>query len=113
VVSQGELRYQRESHRLLDAAVRRAEQRAETAEQRARGAEGERDRLSAEAARLSDEAERAEARNAELEVAGRQLEKHLTATQAEIERLNAILGEIYSSRTWKLHLLLDRMRGRR
>jgi LmbE family N-acetylglucosaminyl deacetylase/glycosyltransferase involved in cell wall biosynthesis len=112
VVSQGELRYQRESHRLLDAAVRRAEQRAETAEQRARGAEGERDRLSAEAARLSDEAERAEARNAELEVAGRQLEKHLTATQAEIERLNAILGEIYSSRTWKLHLLLDRMRGR-
>jgi hypothetical protein len=31
---------------------------------------------------------------------------------AEIKRLDGILAQIYSSRTWKLHLLLERLRGR-
>ena len=36
-----------------------------------------------------------------------------TALQgAEIERLNALLNQIYVSRTWKLHLWLERLRGR-
>jgi LmbE family N-acetylglucosaminyl deacetylase/glycosyltransferase involved in cell wall biosynthesis len=105
-VSQGELLYQRESHRLLDLDVRRATDRAEAAER-------ERDRFSADAARFFQEAERAAARNAELELTARDLERQLRAAQAEIERLNAILGEIYGSRTWKLHLLLDKVRGRR
>ncbi len=31
--------------------------------------------------------------------------------QAEVERLNGILDQIYASRTWKLHQLLERRRG--
>ena len=33
------------------------------------------------------------------------------ALQAEVDRLNGILDQIYSSRTWKLHRLLERGRG--
>ena len=36
----------------------------------------------------------------------------LEAVQNEVERLGAILEQIYSSRTWKLHELLDSLRGR-
>jgi len=31
----------------------------------------------------------------------------------QIERLNSLLQTIYGSRTWKLHLFLDKLRGRR
>ena len=34
------------------------------------------------------------------------------ALQGEIERLNGILRQIFASRTWKLHLWLERLRGR-
>lgn len=36
----------------------------------------------------------------------------LRATYAEIERLNEMLGQIYRSKTWKLHTMLERLRGR-
>ncbi|MDX1583510.1 MAG: hypothetical protein R3338_07920, partial [Thermoanaerobaculia bacterium] len=36
----------------------------------------------------------------------------LRANFEEIRRLNGILDQIYSSRTWKLHLLAERLRGR-
>lgn len=34
------------------------------------------------------------------------------AAQAEIERLQGLLNMIYRSRTWKLHAMMERMRGR-
>ena len=91
-VSQGELRYQRESHRRLDAAVVGLETR-----------EAE---LRNEAARRTSEIELLHARNEEYD-------RLLAAANVEVERLNGILEQIYESRTWKLHLFLDRLRGRR
>jgi LmbE family N-acetylglucosaminyl deacetylase/glycosyltransferase involved in cell wall biosynthesis len=38
--------------------------------------------------------------------------EHLARLQQEIGRLSGLLGQIYASRTWKLHLWLDRLRGR-
>ena len=37
----------------------------------------------------------------------------VAASHVEIERMNGTLQQIYASRTWKLHLFLDRLRGRR
>ena len=91
-VSQGELRYQRESHRRLDAQVVALETR-----------EAE---LRNEIARLTSEVELSQARNEEYD-------RLLTGANVEVERLNGILEQIYASRTWKLHLFLDRLRGRR
>lgn len=104
--SQGELRYQRESHRLIDAKLSDSTSRAASAAARAERAEEER-------ARASAEWNRAEARAADLASSNREYERLLAATHAEIERLNSILERIYSSRTWRVHLFLDRMRGRR
>jgi hypothetical protein len=91
-VSQGELRYQRESHRRLDAAVVGLETR-----------EAE---LRNDVARRASEIELLHARNEEYD-------RLLAAANVEVERLNGILEQIYDSRTWKLHLFLDRLRGRR
>ena len=98
-VSQGELAYQRESHRRLGADVAERDRRLGSME-------ADRDRLSGEleaarlhAAEVANDRERAEA--------------ELTEAHVEIERLSSILSEIYGSRTWKLHLFLDRLRGRR
>ena len=101
-ISQGELRYQRESHRRLDLAAREAQHLARSAQ---------RDRE--EAARLSTELDYARAQISELVASGQEQERRISAAQAEIERLSAILGQIYGSRTWKLHLFLDWIRGRR
>ncbi len=97
-ISQGELRYQRESHRRLSARVARLE------------AEGE--RLETERSRLLAENELVHARVAELFASNEEYHMQLSATQTEIERLDSILKQIYASRTWKLHLFLDRLRGR-
>ena len=91
-VTQGELRYQRESHRRLDAQVAALETR-----------EAE---LRNEIARLTSEVELSHARNEEYD-------RLLAGANVEVERLNGILEQIYASRTWKLHLFLDRLRGRR
>ena len=55
----------------------------------------------------------AESRLAELTSSNEQYEELLAAAHVEIERLGAILDQIYGSRTWKLHLFLERLRGRR
>lgn len=91
-VSQGELAYQRESHRRLDGKVRDLEGRL---------------RL------LSAENEIAQSRLSELAASNGQYEELLGAAHVEIERLGAILDQIYGSRTWRLHLFLERLRGRR
>ncbi|HEY8711218.1 MAG TPA: glycosyltransferase, partial [Thermoanaerobaculia bacterium] len=39
-------------------------------------------------------------------------EAHVRAAYAEIERLQGLLNMIYRSRTWKLHAMMERMRGR-
>jgi LmbE family N-acetylglucosaminyl deacetylase len=38
--------------------------------------------------------------------------RHLSELQQEIERLSGTLRQIYGSKTWKLHALLERLRGR-
>lgn len=98
-VTQGELRYQRESHRRLDAKVVRLETR-----------ESE---LTHEKARLSSEIEQLHARLAESNARNEDYDRLLNNANVEVERLNGILQQIYDSRTWKLHLFLDRLRGRR
>lgn len=84
-VSQGELRYLRESVRRTEGALARSE-----AERRS------------ETARLSAENDLLHERAAEYD---RRLE------EAQVWR--ATLDQIYRSRTWKLHLFLERLRGRR
>ncbi len=91
-ITQGEARYLRESHRLLSAAVETANARA---------------------ARLVGERDGAQARLAEVTASSAGYERLLTESHVEIERLAGILQQVYDSRTWKLHLWLDRLRGRR
>jgi LmbE family N-acetylglucosaminyl deacetylase len=59
--------------------------------------QGTKDGLEAELSRLRADAEGSNTTNQEL--------------VAEIERLNGILRQIYSSRTWKLHQLVERLRS--
>ena len=68
--------------------------------------------LRIERARLLAENEMVHDRLAEVFAKNEDYDRQLTDTYAEIDRLNAILGQIYSSRSWKLHLVLDRIRGR-
>ncbi|MGH9368822.1 MAG: hypothetical protein ACRD3M_14245, partial [Thermoanaerobaculia bacterium] len=66
-------------------------------------------------ARLQElEAERARlmTRAAELLQSNAEYRDHVSRLHREIERLNALLDRIYASRTWKLHLWLERLRGR-
>jgi chromosome segregation ATPase len=114
-VSQGELRYQRESHRRLADAVVAAEARvAAAAAEQMRLAEAELRvvQLQTERTRLLAENEIVHDRLAELYAKNEEYDRQLAETYGEIDRLNAILSQIYGSRTWKLHLLLDRLRGR-
>ncbi|HMA18686.1 MAG TPA: glycosyltransferase, partial [Thermoanaerobaculia bacterium] len=108
-VSQGELRYQRESHRRLADSLARARALASSAQ------ELETKLASAErlTSQLSRENELVHDRLAELFAKNEEYDLQLLGTYGEIERLNGILNQIYGSRTWKLHLLLDRLRGRR
>lgn len=41
-----------------------------------------------------------------------ELQKHLTQTYKEIERLNGLLSQIYHSRTWKIHAIFQRLKGK-
>ncbi len=118
-VSLGELRYQRESHRHLDDTLARANARVSSAETRLAAAEqrlAESDlravQLQTERTRLLAENELVHDRLAEVFAKNEEFDRQLSDTYAEIDRLNAILTQIYASRTWKLHLLLDRLRGR-
>ena len=53
------------------------------------------------------------ARLADLFAANERYDRELAKTYAEIEKRGTLLDQIYQSRTWKLHLVLDRLRGRR
>jgi hypothetical protein len=35
----------------------------------------------------------------------------MAGAHAEIQRLDGLLAQIYRSRSWRLHLLLERLRG--
>jgi LmbE family N-acetylglucosaminyl deacetylase len=93
-ISQGELRYQRESHRRLGAKLARLEEVGL-----------ERDRLLAENEVVHE-------RVAGLFASNEEYARKIAVAHAEIQRLDDLLSQIYQSRTWKLHLLLDRLRGR-
>ena len=95
-ISQGELKYLREGHRRLTESLGRSE----------RERQGER-------ARLTAENELLHARLAEVFAKNEEYDGLVLAYQVEIERLNSLLNQIYASKTWKLHLFLDRLRGRR
>ncbi|HEV8231574.1 MAG TPA: PIG-L family deacetylase [Thermoanaerobaculia bacterium] len=114
-ISQGELRYQRENHQHLAESLARAQaQVAATLTLETRLAESELRnlQLQTERARLSAENELVHDRLAELFAKNEEYDRQLAETYGEIDRLTAILNQIYDSRTWKLHLLLDRIRGR-
>jgi LmbE family N-acetylglucosaminyl deacetylase/glycosyltransferase involved in cell wall biosynthesis len=115
-VAQGELRYQRESHRRLAEALARAEARtSSTAALEARLAESELRiaQLQTDRTRIVAENELVHDRLAELFAQNEQYDLQIAGAYGEIDRLNGILNQIYGSRTWKMHLLLDRVRGRR
>jgi LmbE family N-acetylglucosaminyl deacetylase/glycosyltransferase involved in cell wall biosynthesis len=114
-VAQGELRYQRDSHQRLVDALARAEARVAgslTLETRLAEAELRTLQLQTDRNRLLAENELVHDRLAELFSKNEEFDLQLAGTYGEIERLNGILNQIYGSRTWKLHLLLDRLRGR-
>ena len=95
-ISQGELRFLRESHRRLSENLTRSEREKQS-----------------ERARLTAENELLHARLAEVFAKNEEYDRLLTEAHVEIERLNSVLSQIYVSRTWKLHLFLDKLRGRR
>jgi len=107
-VSLGELRYHRENHQSLADALSRAEARLLTTAK----LELLTTELKTERVRLLAENELVHDRLAEVFAKNEEYDRLLTDTYAEIDRLNAILSQIYASRSWKLHLLLDRLRGR-
>jgi LmbE family N-acetylglucosaminyl deacetylase/glycosyltransferase involved in cell wall biosynthesis len=107
--SQGELVYQRERHRtLVRDAADLVEARREVREVRMRLSE-----LETERARVITENEFVHARLAEVFAANERYDAELAKTHAEIARLSSILDQIYRSRTWRAHLFLERLRGRR
>jgi LmbE family N-acetylglucosaminyl deacetylase/glycosyltransferase involved in cell wall biosynthesis len=95
-MSQGELRSLREEQRRLSEALTRSEKDRRT-----------------EKARLTAENELVHARLAEAFAKNEEYDLLLQRANVEAERLNGILQQIYASRTWRLHLLLERLRGRR
>jgi hypothetical protein len=93
----------------LVAARDRASELARIRDEELLESRGVRDGLEAELHRIGAESERM-ARELGERVGA--LEAEREGLQAEVERLGAILDQIYGSRTWKLHELLDRLRGR-
>jgi LmbE family N-acetylglucosaminyl deacetylase/glycosyltransferase involved in cell wall biosynthesis len=91
-ISQGELKFLRESHRRASEALARADTLRH---------------------RLTAENELLHARLAEVYAKNEEYDRLLSGAHVEIERFNGVLQQIYGSKTWKLHLLLDRLRGRR
>lgn len=107
--SQGELLYQRESHARLALQAADAEQaQREARELRMRNSELETDR-----ARLLAENEITHARLGDVYAANERYDEQLGKAHGELERMGSILKQIYASRTWKLHLFFERLRGRR
>jgi LmbE family N-acetylglucosaminyl deacetylase/glycosyltransferase involved in cell wall biosynthesis len=95
-ISQGELRYLRDGHRRLTESLSRVERERQS-----------------ERARLTAENELLHARLGEVFAKNEEYHHLVNEAHVEIERLNSVLNQIYVSRTWKLHLFLDKLRGRR
>jgi hypothetical protein len=68
--------------------------------------------LRAEAERLERDVVRANKESEELRGSLGDTQATIRMTYAEIERLQGLLNMIYKSRTWKMHALMERMRGR-
>lgn len=102
LTTQGELVYHREDHLRLSAEA------AEGREARHRVSALETERV-----RLLTENELVHARLADLFAVNERYDRELANTHAEIGTLRGVLDQIYRSRTWKLHLLVERLRGRR
>lgn len=60
----------------------------------------------------NDQAAASARQSAELRTALDSTNAALTATQAEADRLQGLLDMIFRSKTWKLHTLVERLRGR-
>jgi len=95
-ISQGELRFLRESTRRLSDSLASLETEHKS-----------------ERARLTGENELLHGRLAEVFAKNEEYDHLVAASHVEIERLNSVLQQVYASRTWKLHLFLDKLRGRR
>jgi hypothetical protein len=128
-ISQGELRYHRQTHRVLGAKLDRAGKdfarlesereeaaaavrRAEELERRWGLAMEIRPDLELERTRLLAENEVVHGRVAELFASNEDYARKMAGAHAEIQRLEGLLAQIYRSRTWKLHLFLEKVRGR-
>jgi len=111
-ISQGELRYQRESHRRMGASLGKAEQQAARLEAELAPTQRRAGELETERDRLLAENELVHERVAALFASNEDYAAKMAQAHEEIQRLNRLLSQIYGSRTWKLHLLLERLRGR-
>jgi LmbE family N-acetylglucosaminyl deacetylase/glycosyltransferase involved in cell wall biosynthesis len=107
-ISQGELVFQRESHRRLNASIFKAGERLGQVEGDLAASRERLAVLEAESGRLAA----AEARAADLAASNETYRKTVAGMQREIANLNDLLSQIYKSKTWQLHLLLERLRGR-
>ncbi|HEY3054709.1 MAG TPA: PIG-L family deacetylase [Thermoanaerobaculia bacterium] len=68
--------------------------------------------LNGEADRANSESERAARESEQLRQSLADAQAISRAAYAEIERLQGLLNMIYKSRTWKLHAIVERMKGR-
>src|SRR5204862_7262641 len=70
------------------------------------------DGLARERDRLLAENEAVHGRVAELFSSNEDYARKMAGAHAEIQRLEGLLSQIYRSRTWKLDLFLEKVRGR-
>ncbi len=91
---EGQVRWERASHEARELRVRNVE-------------------IETDRARLRAENELVHARLADVFAVNERYDGELSKAHMELGRLESILDQIYASRTWKLHLLLERLRGRR
>jgi chromosome segregation ATPase len=118
-ISQGELRYHRDAHRRLGGQLDRLEAEIEEAAAGTRRAEElekqwrrEAANLELERGRLLAENEMVHERVTGLFASNEEYARRMAGAHAEIQRLEGLLSQIYRSRTWKLHLFLEKVRGR-
>jgi GT2 family glycosyltransferase len=62
--------------------------------------------------RATREIEQRERENGELRAANDAVHEELRRSRVEIDRLNGLLSMIYRSRTWKIHTMVEKFRGR-
>ena len=96
----------------LVAARDRASELARIRDEELLDSRGVRDGLESELRRIIADGEQMAQHNFEIEERIAVLETEKEDLRKEVERLGAILEQIYSSRTWKVHELLESFRGR-